>query len=239
MLVALGILGIILVVATIGWTIVLDVPYKVLFSEEERQKMQQEAQMAAGVDMGAMGASVPSSPMAPPVGAPPLMATSPAAPVPPPVPSSLSPILAWQIGPEGVGKSVEQLAMEQQQSELDGQRQELERLRQEIQLERTNLEADRQKIDSMLGQLRAILGTADSVRTSRVGDLVKIYSTMRPADAAAGLQALANREDDLTIVAEVIKTFKDRQAGRVMAAFDTTFQAQISQIIGNPFATIK
>ncbi len=94
------------------------------------------------------------------------------------------------------------------------------------------LQADLKKIDNALAKSREEFGMRRNFVDKNLDSLVKVYSAMKPADAANLLGAL---DEDISV--QIISRMKHKTAGSVMGKMDTQVAKKISEKIAGKKAT--
>ena len=110
---------------------------------------------------------------------------------------------------------------------------ELKKREKEIGVKETQLKAleakireDLQKIEVALQKSKELIGVSTDLREENLASLVKIYSAMRPEDAAPLISALNEK-----IAVQIISKMKSKIAGQVMSKLDTQAAKKISEKI--------
>lgn len=188
-------------------------------------------------DAHAQTAGAPA-PAAPPPAAPPAPAAPAATPASAPTPSAPAPA-APAAGTPAAGAGVpstpstraasdapDPLLMSPEEidvlQKLAQRRQELDKRAADIAQQRVLLKAAEQRIDDKIAKLQSIesdIGSLadkrDQQEDARLKSLVKIYETMKPADAARIFEQL-----DMSVLLEVMKRMKEAKVAPILAAMD-------------------
>ncbi len=94
--------------------------------------------------------------------------------------------------------------------------------------------ADLKKVEDALNKSREQFGMRKEMIDNNINSLVKVYSSMRPDDAATLLGIL-----DEDIAVQIISRMKSKNAGQVMGKMDTKVAKNISEKIAGIRATKK
>lgn len=139
-------------------------------------------------------------------------------------------------------KAIEELKSKQQvpqysQSELDllqnlvKRRQEIEKREQEFEVKSAVLDATQRRIDERIAEMKALQGELSKVveqynkhQDAEIRGLVKIYETMKPADAANIFNEL-----DMPILLEVIDKMSERKVAPVLAGMTPKRARDVTQ----------
>jgi flagellar motility protein MotE (MotC chaperone) len=121
-------------------------------------------------------------------------------------------------------------AIEKQKAELETEKkqasEERERMimvQQELEKTRTELTGERKKLETLVGQ-------SDELDKKRIKQLAKVYSAMRPEEAAHILETL---NDDLLI--KILGSMDDdRQKAKILSTISKEKATRISEKIGKP-----
>lgn len=127
---------------------------------------------------------------------------------------------------EGAGGDLP-LLLEALQSERAELQEEWDRLRfaeRRIFLETGEIEKRKQEIETLLARVDANVQVMEEERDRMLGQLARVYETMKP-DAAA--EILAGIDVDTST--EILRRMKERQAAQVMASLEPRSAARISQ----------
>ena len=105
---------------------------------------------------------------------------------------------------------------------LAERRQELDKRAADLSQEQVLLKAAEQRIDDKIARLQsiesdigALADKRDQQEDDRLKSLVKIYETMKPADAARIFEQL-----DMSVLIEVMKRMKEAKVAPILAAMD-------------------
>ena len=106
--------------------------------------------------------------------------------------------------------------------QLGDRRKELDRRATSIEQREALLQAAEQRVDQKIAELQKmredlekLLATANSEQTAQMASLVKIYSNMKPAQAAKIFEQL-----DMPVLLAVIEEMKEAKAAPILAAMD-------------------
>ena len=127
---------------------------------------------------------------------------------------------------EGAGPDLP-LLLQALQEERSGLQQEWEDLRfaeRRIFLEKGEIEKRQTEVEALLARIEAKVHVMEEERDRMLGQLARVYETMK-ADAAAGI--LAGLDVDTST--EILRRMKERNAAQVMASLEPKAAARISQ----------
>ena len=86
------------------------------------------------------------------------------------------------------------------------------------------ISADLQKIDNALTKSQEQLGLQKELVKENIDSLIKVYSTMKPEEAATLLEAI---DEDLAL--QIISGMKSKVAGQVLSRLDVKVAKNISE----------
>ncbi|MBN2036370.1 MAG: hypothetical protein JW768_06470 [Chitinispirillaceae bacterium] len=119
-------------------------------------------------------------------------------------------------------------AIERQRQEMAKERKDLEEERQKLELFQRDLEAQKQEISSSREKIETLVSESDSLETKKIAQLARVYSAMRPAEAA---QIIATLQDDLA--ARIIDNIgDDRQKAKILAALPQEKATRLTKKMG-------
>ncbi|MDD5672689.1 MAG: hypothetical protein PHC61_00875 [Chitinivibrionales bacterium] len=115
----------------------------------------------------------------------------------------------------------ERAAVEAKKQEMQQEEARLNMLKQEVETKTGDLAGERAKIEKLVG-------VSDSLDKKRIGQLAKVYSAMRAAEAARILETL----DDNLIVKILGAMSDDRQKAKIMSALSPEKATKVSEKMG-------
>jgi flagellar motility protein MotE (MotC chaperone) len=127
---------------------------------------------------------------------------------------------------EGAGADLPLLlqALQKERDEIQKEWEDLRFAERRIFVERGEIEARQTEVEELLARVEAKVQVMEEERDRMLGQLAKVYESMK-ADAAAGI--LAGLE--VETATEIIRRMKERNAAQVMASLEPTAAARISQ----------
>lgn len=176
--------------------------------------------------------AAPPGPVAPAAAAPAALTSAPSPEATPAVtPATGAPASGSRTAPTSathqVSDAADPLSMSPQEidvlQKLAQRRQELDKRAADISQQQVLLKAAEQRIDDKIAKLKSIetdIGSLaekrDQQEDERLKSLVKIYETMKPADAARIFEQL-----DMSVLLEVMKRMKEAKVAPILAAMDS------------------
>lgn len=116
---------------------------------------------------------------------------------------------------------LERVELEKERLRLREQQDRIDLLQSEVEMERKKISEERMKMEKLVAR-------DDSLSGKKVKDLAKMYSAMRPAEAASILGTM-----DEALAAKILGNINDdRQKGKILGAFSTDKAARISKLLG-------
>ena len=127
---------------------------------------------------------------------------------------------------EGAGPDLPLLlqALQSERVEIEREREDLRFAQRRLMLEQGEIESRQQEVETLLARVEAKVQVMEEERDRMLGQLARVYETMKPA-AAAGI--LSGIEVDTST--EILRRMKERNAAQVMASLDPQSAARISQ----------
>ena len=135
--------------------------------------------------------------------------------------------LPGQIGVfEGAGPDLPLLleALRGERTELQKAWEDLRFAERRILLEKGEIQKRQSEVEELLARVQAKVSVMEEERDQMLGQLAKVYESMKP-DAAAGGRAGLEVETST----EIMRRMKERNAAQVMASLEPTAAARISQ----------
>jgi flagellar motility protein MotE (MotC chaperone) len=132
---------------------------------------------------------------------------------------------------EGAGADLPLLlqALTEERTELESEWERLRFVERRISLEAGEIQKRRSEVEDLLTRIEAKVRVMEEERDRMLGQLARVYETMKP-DAAA--EILSGIEVDTST--EIIRRMKERSAAQVMASLDPRSAARISQRMLRP-----
>jgi flagellar motility protein MotE (MotC chaperone) len=127
---------------------------------------------------------------------------------------------------EGAGSDLPLLlqALQTERAEIEREREDLRFAQRRLLLEQGEIESRQKEVETLLARVEAKVQVMEEERDRMLGQLARVYETMKP-DAAAGI--LSGIEVDTST--EILRRMKERNAAQVMASLDPQSAARISQ----------
>jgi flagellar motility protein MotE (MotC chaperone) len=121
-------------------------------------------------------------------------------------------------------------ALEQQKADLDNEKKKMSEQQDHVQMVEQELEKTRNDLTEERKKLEKLVGQSDELDKKRVKQLAKVYSAMRPEEAARILETL---DDDLLI--NILSAMgDDRQKAKILSALSPEKATRVSNKIGKP-----
>ena len=117
--------------------------------------------------------------------------------------------------------------IEKKSRELKKREEELQLKEQTIKVLEQQVHGDLEKIQEALAKSQEQFGMRDGLIEKNVNSLVKVYSTMKPDDAAA---VLGNMDEDLAVL--IISRMKSKNAGLVLGKLGAKAKSISEKIAG-------
>jgi flagellar motility protein MotE (MotC chaperone) len=127
---------------------------------------------------------------------------------------------------EGAGSDLPLLlqALQTERAELEAEWERLRFLQRTVTLEGGEIEKRRRDVEELLAKVDAKVHVMEEERDRMLGQLARVYETMKPDAAAEILSGL-----DVEVSTEILRRMKERAAAQVMASLDPRSAAVISQ----------
>lgn len=127
---------------------------------------------------------------------------------------------------EGAGPDLPLLlqALQDERVSLESEREKLRFAERRVLLEESEIQLRREQVEELLTRIEAKVQVMEEERDRMLGQLARVYETMKP-DAAAVI--LSGIEVDTST--EILRRMKERSAAQVMASLEPKAAARISQ----------
>lgn len=127
---------------------------------------------------------------------------------------------------EGAGADLPLLmqALQQERSELEREWTDLRDTKRRLLLEEGEIESRQQDATNLLARIEAKVQVMEEERDQMLGQLARVYETMKPDAAAMILSGI-----DVDTSTEILRRMKERSAAQVMASLEPKSAARISQ----------
>jgi flagellar motility protein MotE (MotC chaperone) len=119
-------------------------------------------------------------------------------------------------------------ALQQERQDLVKERKELQEERQKLELFQKDLETQKAEITASRDRIEKLVGRSDSLEKKKTMQLAKVYSAMRPAEAA---QIIGTLQDELA--ARILDGISDdRQKAKILAALPQEKATRLTKMMG-------
>jgi flagellar motility protein MotE (MotC chaperone) len=166
-----------------------------------------------GAPPAAPGAAAPPAPQAAPV------AAVSAAPLPRPSQQGIIDPLGGGMAAHGGGFTPAEVGilqdLSQRRADLDKRSDDLDHRALLLQALENQVNAKIAKLQDLQGKLKVLANEVDQNQQQRLGSLVHIYESMKPADAAQILQQM-----DMPVLLQLLSRMKDQKTAPILAAMD-------------------
>jgi len=127
---------------------------------------------------------------------------------------------------EGAGSDLPLLlqALQTERAELEAEWERLRFIERTVTVESGEIEKRRQEVEELLAKVDAKVHVMEEERDRMLGQLARVYETMKPDAAAEILSGL-----EVDVATEILRRMKERAAAQVMASLDPRSAAVISQ----------
>lgn len=116
--------------------------------------------------------------------------------------------------------------VENRRVELDMREDDLDTREALLQVAEQRIEARISRMEALETSLESLLGTLETERTRRVGEIVAVYSQLEPENAAAIMSRMD--EDTLVLLAEALQREQGRRYAAILAEMDPGFAAELT-----------
>lgn len=116
----------------------------------------------------------------------------------------------------------ERKVIESEREHIGEQRQRLDMMQKELELKKNALTEERQKLEKLVQQ-------SDVLEQKRIKQLARVYSAMRPAEAAQILETL----DDSMLAAIIQAMGDERQKAKIMSSISKDKASRVSKNMGS------
>lgn len=116
--------------------------------------------------------------------------------------------------------------VENRRVELDMREDELDTREALLQVAEQRIEARIARMEALETSLESLLGTLETERTRRVGEIVSVYAQLEPENAAAIMSQMD--EDTLVLLAEALQREQARRYAAILAEMDPRFAAELT-----------
>lgn len=116
--------------------------------------------------------------------------------------------------------------VENRRVELDMREDDLDTREALLQVAEQRIEARIARMEALETSLESLLGTLETERTRRVGEIVAVYSQLEPENAAAIMSRMD--EDTLVLLAEALQREQGRRYAAILAEMDPGFAAELT-----------
>ena len=124
--------------------------------------------------------------------------------------------------------------IEKKNKELETREKELTSKEQQLKTLEENIQKDLQKIEQALKESKEQFGEREKIIKKNVDSLIKVYSTMKPAEAANLIAAI---NEDLAL--RIISGMKSKVAGQVLSQLDVKVAKAITEKLAGKTTTPK
>jgi len=124
--------------------------------------------------------------------------------------------------------------IEKKNKELETREKELTSKEQQLKTLEENIQKDLQKIEQALKESKEQFGEKEKIIKKNVDSLIKVYSTMKPAEAANLIAAI---NEDLAL--RIISGMKSKIAGQVLSQLDVKVAKAITEKLAGKTTTPK
>jgi flagellar motility protein MotE (MotC chaperone) len=126
-------------------------------------------------------------------------------------------------------------AIEKQKADLDEQKKKMSEQQDHVLMVEQELEKTRNDLTEERKKLEKLVGQSDELDKKRIKQLAKVYSAMRPEEAARILETL---DDDLLI--NILGAMgDDRQKAKILSILSPDKASRVSKKIGKPLKSKK
>jgi len=120
------------------------------------------------------------------------------------------------------------LASLNEKKELEREREKLSKQQERINIMRQDLERTKQNLAEERKKFEKIVETSDELEIKKIKQLAKVYSAMRPEEAARILETL----DDKLVIKILSSMGDDRQKAKILGSLSQDKSSKISEQIG-------
>lgn len=119
-------------------------------------------------------------------------------------------------------------AIQQERRDVASEREKLQDTRQRLEMFQRDLESQKAELKKERERIESLVSRSDSLEKKKTAQLAKVYSAMRPAEAA---QIIATLPDDFA--AKIVAAISDdRQKAKILAAIPPEKATRMTEILG-------
>jgi len=117
-------------------------------------------------------------------------------------------------------------AIARRREELDAREEELRARRERIEALEEDVEGRIDELRKIHDSIEAFVKKIDEVNESRIKRIVKIYESMKPAEAARRMEKL---DEDMAVM--ILATMKEKKAAKILALVELDRSVRLSQLL--------